>query len=487
MKKLYFLLFLFIAAGNAFTQTVADTLVRDSVPILLTDTNSYNTHARMIIYSGNSSQYEDSTTAYLLFYDKQPDTVSYSSIWYRNLRTMVPETVFLPSNDSVQVCNPQATSNGAIFYEEQHDTLVTVKGLLIDPLTMDKLDTVTVFTLPAPVKMVANAYFVLWLKDSVLYRQSFSLSSNTISLGTIDTLTTHATDVCVADYISNPNAYFYGDYAFTSYNNNTFYLQKEDNFSGEIIDSGIISDIHFNFTQFLFYKKDNAVCLEIFYNNIITVLYGNDTLIPEYAVVDQGTMGVKTYGTLRRTAFVPDTFPNVFNYYATDNNVVYASDTFVYPDNSWEDMYAYPFPAGDTVKNIIMHRGFIFFHDYSEETWDLKIIFEVKHNNSNALYLVCSTVSDIGGYVPLQKDNSFGLTVSPNPVENGINITFQTGATAPVSLTMNDITGRQIDAVTLNPVTGKNHYRWQTADLPHGIYLLTLMQDGKTQTVKFVK
>ena len=404
MKTITFYLLFLFPVYSVFSQTVADSLVRDSVPILLTDTTSYNTHARIMVYSSSGSIYEDNSSVYLLFYDKQPDTATYSSIWCRELKTMTPETVFLQSNDSVRYSNPQATNSGVIFYEERRDSTVTVKGLLIDPLTMTGLDTVTVFTTQAPVKMVANSMYVFWLKDSILFRQEFSINSNIISLNALDTLSTHATDVCVADYIDNFGYYFYGDFAFLSYGNSQFYLFKGDNYSIGILDSGLISGIHFNYSNnYLFYKKDSKeVCYSSSWGQFTPiVLFGNDTVVPEYAVADNGIMGSKVYGTVRRMAFVPDSFPNVFNYCATDNNNFMASDTFYFPDdyNYWEDFYAYPFPANDTVKNLIMHRGFIFFQNYETYTWDLKIVFEVKHNNGNALYLVRSSVSDVGGNI----------------------------------------------------------------------------------------
>ncbi len=104
---------------------------------------------------------ENSSTKYLLFYDKKPDTASFSSIWFRELKNMTPETIFLQSNDSIQVSNPQATNAGVLFYEEQQDSTITVKGLLIDPLTMIGLDTVSIVTVHEPVKMVANSDYVL--------------------------------------------------------------------------------------------------------------------------------------------------------------------------------------------------------------------------------------------------------------------------------------------------------------------------------------
>ncbi|MCD6366500.1 MAG: T9SS type A sorting domain-containing protein [Bacteroidales bacterium] len=488
MKKLYlFLSFITIISGS-FAQSVADTLVRDSIPILLTDTTSYNSHARMMIYSSNYTGYsaeEDSSTAYLLFYDKQPDTALYSSIWYRELRTMSPETVFLQSNDSVRVSNPQATNSGVVFYEERQDSSITVKGLLIDPLTMTGLDTVTVFTTQAPAKMVANSMYVFLLKDSILFRQSFSINSNMVSLGVLDTLSTHATDVCVADYIGSPGSgSFLGNYAFTCYDNSMLHL-----YYGNVLDSGLISDIHYNYSEIFFYKKEGVIHSS--YYGIPIVRYGNDTLIPNHAV---GTQECPNYNEM---AFVPETFPNVFNFSYLGNSPYYfASDTFVYPSNYpmslvWGNnvLYAYPFPNGDTIKSLIMYRGFIIdpFVPCACSASDGKIIIEVQHLNVRLLYLVRITETDCFEKVEMQKTNLFPLMVFPNPVKKEININFQSETTNPVFVTINNLMGQQVDAVEIKPVTGKNHYLWKTADLPHGVYLLILMQDGKTQTVKFVK
>ncbi len=522
MEKIYFLLVLFVAAGNTFAQTVTDSLVRDSVPILLTDTTSYNTHARIMVYSGNYSDpyhtMEDSATAYLLFYDKQPDTATYSSIWYRELRTMTPETVFLQSNDSVQYSNPQATNSGVIFYEEKRDSTIAVKGLLIDPLTMNGLDTITVCTIQSPVKMVANAWYVFWLKDSILCRQQFSITGNTVSLDALDTLSIHATDICVADFISNSFSEFYGDFAYLSYENNQTYLFKGDSY---ILDSGLISDIHFNYTNFLYYKKAGVVYTypHFYSNEIPIVLYDNDTLTPEYAVADEGITYSKTSGALKRMAFVPDSFSNVFNFAASDYQPFNASDTFVFSDPIVFDdgLYAYPFPAGDTVRNLIMHRGYIIYLGTDNVTWDLKIVFEVTHDSVSSLYMVRSSVSDIGGNVTTQ-ENLFSVNLFPNPAMNNLTISINNAQLTINNISILDLTGKQImssfraggEGISSNAHKRQNipakagistpkypatmdtrlHgyvYRVDIETLPAGIYFVKVETDKGTVVKKFVK
>ncbi|MCF6185278.1 MAG: T9SS type A sorting domain-containing protein [Bacteroidales bacterium] len=460
MKTIYLLSVLWFFATNLPAQTVADSLVRDSVPILLTDTTSYNTHPRMMIYSGNQSTYEDSTTAYLLFYDKTPDTASYASIWYRDLKNMGPETVFLQSNDSVRYCNPQATNAGVIFYEEWHDTLVSIKGLLIDPLTVSGLDTVTVTTLPPPLKMVANAGSVLWIADSVLYRLPFTVNSGTLVPCSLDTVSANAVDVCVADNVADP-WYPSGSYAFaySKHENNTDYLY-ENNLYASLIDSGMISGIHYNYNStYFYYKKNDTVRCHtaagyFFSPSYPIALMGNDTMALELATSDEGIALSKVSGYFIRTAFVPGTLYNVFNY-STFNGYYLAADTFVFPDPYQQDgIYSYPFPPIDTIKNIIMQRGFIFYTTNYTTTWDLKIILEVGHDSICSLYLVNSSVSDIVGSNNRNVDNS-GVQIYPNPAGNELWVEYLfVPGNAPETIDIFTLDGKRIFSQKINTAYG---------------------------------
>jgi len=495
MKKIYPLFFFLIISVSSFSQTgtVADSLVRDSVPILLTDTTSYNSHARMMIYggiNGNSGFVEeDSLTKYLLFYDKKPDTASFSSIWFRELKNMTPETVFLESNDSIQVSNPQATNAGVVFYEELHDSTITIKGLLIDPLTMTGLDTVSVVTVPEPVKIVANSDYILWIKDSILFRQSFTVNSGTITLGTTDTLTTHATDVCVADYIPTPPINFLGEFVFLTYEDSQSYLCGG-------VDSGSISEIHFNYTPYLYYKKNGTVFQRPgVYNTpeAAVVLYNNDTIVPEHAV---GFMECMNSFLM---AFVPNIFPNVFNYcYLGHTYPPYylASDTFIFPGaNSLilgggnYTLYSYPFSIGDSINNLSMFSGFVIDPDVPGAcvASNEMIIIEVQHNNANLLYLVRGAITDCFENINNIKDNPFSLQVFPNPVQKAININYQSETNEPVILSLTDITGKTIDEIQIKSVTGENYYCWEKPELASGVYLLTISQGNKKQTIKLIK
>ncbi len=321
------------------------------------------------------------------------------------------------------------------------------------------------------------------MKDSVLFRQSFNVSSGIITLGTTDTLSTHAIDVCVADYVSNYSTEGNTDIAYLTHENNQSYLYRK-NYYPNLFDSGLITNIHFNYNDFLFYQKDSLLYQD---NTVVYVHYGNDTLMVEYPVVDFGTIGCKTEPYSSRMAFVPDIFPNVFNY-GTAGEGYYGpyncSDTLV--ENLVGDLYAYPFPLNDTVRNLIMQRGYVFFNDAVALTWNLKIIFEVGHDNRNALYMVRSSVSDVAGAIS-SEHNPMALQVFPNPMQKEININYQSEINEPVKISLSYITGKTIDEIQIKSVPGENHYCWKNPKLAPGVYLLTLRQGDKTQTIKLIK
>jgi len=80
------------------------------------------------------------------------------------------------------------------------------------------------------------------------------------------------------------------------------------------------------------------------------------------------------------------------------------------------------------------------------------------------------------------------IKIFPNPIENVLNIVFYSESNYRTKVSIKDITGRLISEFNINTQNGKNTYCWHPKiDLSKGVYLLTLTQNGNTETRRFVK
>ena len=485
MKTFTFpLILLFVLLSNlAVAQTgVSDTLVRDSIPILLTDTSSYNFNAKIMI-SGHPirswGQFEDTNTCYTMFYEKRVDSLSYSSIWCKELRTLSDETIFISSNDSLKVTNPQATHSHVVFYEEETDSITKVKALLINPSTLAHLDSLEIFSSQTLDKFVANHTYILWIIDSVLYKQNYYVESNSIILGNIDTINNNVIDVCVND-ITSGFYYFESYFTYLTSVNSVNYIYTS--MSGSPFDQGNISDIHYNYNKILFYKKGNEIysAHEWWMNTNHIALFNNtDTLVPNYLVADEEYAAVKDRSWGNKYAYTTDSFPNTFNLIASYGNLV-AFDTFVY--NPTGQYYAYPFPTEDTIKNIIMQVGYVL--DSWSQYWVCfaeNIIIEVGHDNRNALYLVRSSIS--GGGSGISELETFEIKIFPNPTNSLFQI--QTSSDKINRIEIYDIQGRQVQRI-LN-VQNRYEHTIDVSGLRTGIYFIKASSENNVAVEKFIK
>lgn len=84
-------------------------------------------------------------------------------------------------------------------------------------------------------------------------------------------------------------------------------------------------------------------------------------------------------------------------------------------------------------------------------------------------------------------DSNMKVSVIPNPFQTLTKLTFQLEQETEVSISVYDMTGRQIKQLTDGRLeSGAHEIVWETDNQPPGVYLAKLVYNGKIQTVKMI-
>ncbi len=118
---------------------------------------------------------------------------------------------------------------------------------------------------------------------------------------------------------------------------------------------------------------------------------------------------------------------------------------------------------------------------------DFRIKFEFESDGGNNFYI--DHINLNGGDVGLDEFEglSSGLLVQPNPLSGPADVMLDLSAGGPISLHVMDATGRQVGTVFAGHLPAGSHrlplgHAW----LAPGMYLLTLRQQDRQETVRFI-
>lgn len=97
-------------------------------------------------------------------------------------------------------------------------------------------------------------------------------------------------------------------------------------------------------------------------------------------------------------------------------------------------------------------------------------------------------VGDVVDGIVNQNNATTDLTVSPNPAENTVNISFTASATHAYTLLITDINGKNIIEKNITALNGNNSIHTDLQSLTAGTYFITLTENGKfIATQKIIK
>lgn len=104
---------------------------------------------------------------------------------------------------------------------------------------------------------------------------------------------------------------------------------------------------------------------------------------------------------------------------------------------------------------------------------------------SSELVPVTAVVSTCAG---LAENTPFknSIKVAPNPSNGQFNVQFQTGYTGEVNAEMYNLVGEKVFTTQLNHHEGLNNFSVNTADLSKGVYMFTLVFEGKNYTTRLI-
>ncbi len=151
------------------------------------------------------------------------------------------------------------------------------------------------------------------------------------------------------------------------------------------------------------------------------------------------------------------------------------------PSNSQLKMVSSPFPAGMFISSDGIFQGTC---PGEENTWDID--FVVTDNNSISKIKTLSFTTTVNGSVSVNNIKSEFVNCYPNPFENEVNISFKTGNTGKVNLSIYDITGRLVETL-LNGKKENGVYNvvW-TPKVSSGTYFYKLIVDNKVFSGKLI-
>jgi hypothetical protein len=104
---------------------------------------------------------------------------------------------------------------------------------------------------------------------------------------------------------------------------------------------------------------------------------------------------------------------------------------------------------------------------------------------SSELVPVTAVVSTCAG---LAENTPFknSIKVAPNPSNGQFKVQFQTGYSGEISAEMYNLVGEKVYATRLNHHEGMNSFSVNTANLSNGVYMFTLVFEGKNYTTRLI-
>ncbi|MDP8240179.1 MAG: T9SS type A sorting domain-containing protein, partial [Candidatus Hatepunaea meridiana] len=182
---------------------------------------------------------------------------------------------------------------------------------------------------------------------------------------------------------------------------------------------------------------------------------------------DFGDIGIDSIAVWEYTVSNIDNLPSEITDITIDNEVFTCSfdTTFSIPANSDTTLLVFFTPQDDTT-----YIGSLTLNSLGHE-------FETSLSGQGVVLDIEDTPSVV--YV-------FGLQgASPNPFNSKTHISYSLDVDADVTLSLFDLSGREVAKLVDSPMTsGKHSISWDASDLPSGIYLCRLSAGSKVKTAK---
>ncbi len=415
----------------------AQYILLDSIPTLITDTQSINSSYIIPFYDFN--MLPDSLP---IFYEKKFSSTDTASIWCRNINSISPEKLFLQSGNGIIFRHPVADRVNILWCESNFQGQFDIYGFEYDNnfnitdtlrLTNDTIEETSIAI------QQQSVYVMYWIQknDSLLISQHFDIQLNTghdsINIGTKDTIDNH----CLTVY-ANTNT----DFLYTKSENDSIHLFLDEDAidtTGNII--GLYVSKNMTLDNFLWEKNDSILSYGIPYNYVLILVNYNTFYLPYKPSVFDQYLFSKFLGGTPLLAYTIKDSTNIFAF-SYDAGSIFGSY-----GHGYYYFYNYDAPAGE---------AFSYFFPSNYDIQEIKIFPEISNgmlyivirvlvNNYERLY--CFKSSPTVGFNTITQDN--WISIFPNPATDNLTISIIPPEVGQAN------SGLQITGVSIYNIMGK--------------------------------
>lgn len=115
---------------------------------------------------------------------------------------------------------------------------------------------------------------------------------------------------------------------------------------------------------------------------------------------------------------------------------------------------------------------------------NVRVVAQNPCGSSSASLLAVTFVCRESSIVAL---SPFEINAYPNPVKEQLLLNVISGSEEPVTMIINDVSGRTIAETTLTPQAGITEYSINADSLAPGVYFITAIQAGSSKTIRIIK
>lgn len=119
---------------------------------------------------------------------------------------------------------------------------------------------------------------------------------------------------------------------------------------------------------------------------------------------------------------------------------------------------------------------------------NLQVQFEFTSDQGNNLYIddINFYEGDPSSLSLIERAGLSGITLYPNPANELVNLKFEATNNGAVEVELVDLTGKTVQATTVQATTGKNLVMMGTSDLAPGMYMMNINSNGIQKALPFV-
>lgn len=143
--------------------------------------------------------------------------------------------------------------------------------------------------------------------------------------------------------------------------------------------------------------------------------------------------------------------------------------------------YSWDFGDGGSSQNISP------IHNYSE-TGTYNVCFTVSDQNTGESDQTCYSVNVGTSEINDIQNPKNGIVISPNPANNLVSISYKITENSPVSISITDITGKEVKQISSDNSVGKGEHKiiLETQDFSNGIYFIKIKAKNEKLQSKFI-